>query len=201
MSFLAGVRTTRDRQFIRRTVPNLPLPLLNQHIWLVCPSCLLPYFPIYASYTPVRPRTEMHAHTHSITAPVAATVPGRACDLTAVDVTGRGRPCDRLPGGSLWWQLGCASTNRRQLAEHVGIYLDHSRRKLQLQLCIIHMDVDNTRLTPPPLAAPATTTTQMTPSKIAGTSPHSEFREGSGYAHTSPMAVLDPYSPTLHVRT
>ena len=96
-----------------------------------------------------------------------------------------------------------------QLAEHVGIYLiDRPRQKttrysleqLQLQLCIIHMVVDNTPLTPPRLAAPATTT-KVTPSKITGTSAHSEFREGSGYAHTSPMAVLDPCSPTLHVRT
>jgi hypothetical protein len=94
-----------------------------------------------------------------------------------------------------------------QLAEeHLGFYVDRPRRKtaqysleqLQLQLCIIHMDVDNTRQTPPPSA---TTTTKVTPTKIAGTSPHSEFREGTGYAHTFPMAVLDPCSPTLHVRT
>ena len=65
---------------------------------------------------------------------------------------------------------------------------------------IIHMDVNNTRQTPP-LAPPATTITDVTPSKVAGTSAHSEFREGSGYAHTSPMSVLDPCSPTLHVRT
>ena len=61
--------------------------------------------------------------------------------------------------------------------------------------------MDNIRQTPPPLAPPATTTTNVTPSKIAGTSAHSKFWEGSGYTHTSPMAILDPYFMFIHRHT
>src|SRR5258708_2163496 len=105
-------------------------------------------------------------------------------------------------GASMRWQVGCPSTAGWHLPRPPqtkdGRVLSGATTT---QPCIIHMDVNNTRLTPPPLAAPATTTTKATPSKIAGTSAHSEFREGSGYAHTSSLAVLDPCSPTLRVRT
>ena len=99
-------------------------------------------------------------------------------------------------GAFMRWQVGGAHPRPPKTKD--GPILS---RATITQHCIIHMDVDNTRRTPPPLAPPATSTTDVTPSKIAGTSAHSEFREGSGYAHTSPMAILDPCSPTLHVRT
>ena len=93
------------------------------------------------------------------------------------------------------WQVGCVSLASTYLDRPAAQY---SLEQPQLQLCIIHMDVDNICLVQPPLAPPATTT-KVTPSEIAETLAHTAFREGPRYAHTSPMAVLDPCLPTLHV--
>jgi len=87
-----GPCTTRDRQSIRRTVLNLPLPPLNLNICVACPLGPLPHFPIYAHCRWLYGEARPHA-LYAAIALVAGTVPSRASDLTAVDVIGGRVPC------------------------------------------------------------------------------------------------------------